>query len=230
MPRRARIVLQETPAHVVQRGHNRQQCFFRAGDYRVYLRILEDLASAHGCAVHAYALMTNHVHLLLTPERMDSLAGLMKDVGQRYVQYVNRRYGRTGTLWEGRFKSCAVQDEVYLLRCHRYIELNPVRAGLVHHPRGYPWSSYRYNADGRDSRLVTPHPIYRALGQDPHDRRAAYRTLFEDDLARAALDEIRRATKRNAPLGDSLFRAQVESARARPRRDLSTMGSVPSCG
>ncbi len=236
MPRRARIVLQGTPTHVVQRGHNRQRCFLRTGDYRVYLRILEELVAAHGCALHAYVLMTNHVHLLLTPEHMDSLALLMKDVGQRYVQYVNRTYRRSGTLWEGRFKSCAVQDEVYLLRCHRYIELNPVRACIVHHPRSYPWSSYRSNAEGPDARLLTPHPIYRALGQDTDDRRAAYRSLFDDELARPALEEIRGATKRNAALGDALFRAQVEVAYARrvapvlPRHKLSTVGSVPGCG
>ncbi|RPI42729.1 MAG: transposase [Betaproteobacteria bacterium] len=212
MPRRPRIVLPATPVHIVQRGHNRERCFFDDRDYRVYLRMLADVAGERGCAIHAYVLMTNHVHLLLTPERAESPALLMKNLGQRYVQYVNRKHKRSGTLWEGRFRSCAVQDEGYFLCCHRYIELNPVRAGLAPHPRDYPWSSYRHNAEGIATQLVSPHPVYQALADRDEARRATYRALFEAALEPSTLEEVRLATNANLALGDAMFRAQVEAA------------------
>src|SRR5262245_51438159 len=142
MPRVARAVLAGLPVHVVQRGINRQQCFFSEGDYSTYLRFLAEFALRFGCAVHAYCLMTNHVHLLVTPETPESCALMMKNLGQRYVQTVNRRLERSGTLWEGRFKSGIVQSDGYVLACYRYIELNPVRAGMVKDPAQYRWSSY----------------------------------------------------------------------------------------
>src|SRR5215467_13960820 len=141
MPRRARIMLAEVPVHIIQRGHNRDICFFSDRDYKRYLDDLRELAPQFGCAVHAYCLMTNHVHLLLTPQTTDGCGLLMKRLGQCYVQYVNRSYGRSGTLWEGRFRSALVQSERYLLACSRYIELNPVRAAIVRHPSHYRWSS-----------------------------------------------------------------------------------------
>jgi len=147
MPRRARLAVPGIPWHIIQRGNNREACFYDEMDYRYYLQALEEQADKYHCRIHAYVLMTNHVHLLLTPEETDSAALLMKHLGQRYVQYINRTYRRSGTLWEGRFKSCLAQDETYVLTCHRYIELNPVRANMVDHPRDYPWSSYRANAE-----------------------------------------------------------------------------------
>ena len=143
MPRRARISMPGIPWHIIQRGNNRSACFYAEEDYRLYLDHLKEQADKYGCAVHAYVLMTNHVHLLLTPEKENSAALLMKNLGQRYVQYINRTYRRSGTLWEGRFRSCLTQTEDYVLACYRYIELNPVRANMVNHPRAYPWSSYR---------------------------------------------------------------------------------------
>ncbi len=128
MPRRARLAIAGIPWHIIQRGNNRSACFYDDVDYRKYLDLLEEQAHKHGCLVHAYALMTNHVHLLVTPERKDSAALMMKNLGQRYVQYINRTYCRSGTLWEGRFRSCLAQSEAYVLACYRYIELNPVRA------------------------------------------------------------------------------------------------------
>ena len=139
-----------TSLYVIQRGNNRQACFYADQDYQFFLEWLGKYAKETGCAIHAYVLMTNHVHLLVTPKQAESAGQLMKRLGQRYVQYVNRTYRRSGTLWEGRFRSCLTQDDEYLLRCYRYIELNPVRAGMVSHPAEYPWSSYQVNGQGVD--------------------------------------------------------------------------------
>ena len=153
--------------------------------------------------------MTNHVHLLLTPEESDSAALLMKHLGQRYVQYINRTYRRSGTLWEGRFKSCLTQDETYVLTCHRYIELNLVRANMINHPREYPWSSYRANAEGWESSLLTPHPEYRRLGQSEFERQTAYQSLFRAHLDPDTLKAIRTATNGNYVLGDNRFQEYI---------------------
>jgi putative transposase len=212
MPRRARLVLPNVPLHIIQRGNNRQACFFADEDYRFYLDWLAEHASKSGCQVHAYVLMTNHVHLLISAERAEAPGALMKALGQRYVQYVNRAYRRSGTLWEGRFRSCLTQEETYLLACQRYIELNPVRAGMVGHPAEYRWSSYRANAQGEADALVKPHSLYEALGSDAASRQAAYRELFRHDLEQGLVDEIRRATNGNFALGNERFAAQVSSA------------------
>ncbi len=157
MPRRARLSLPGIPWHIIQRGNNRAVCFHAEADYQFYLHYLNEFANKFGCQLHAYVLMTNHVHLLLTPAREDSAGLLMKHLGQRYVQYVNRTYQRTGTLWEGRFRSCLTQTEDYVLACYRYIELNPVRAGMVMKPQDYRWSSYHANGLGKPNALITPH-------------------------------------------------------------------------
>jgi putative transposase len=159
--------------------------------------------------------MTNHVHLLLTPARVESLGGLMKALGQRYVQYVNRTYRRSGTLWEGRFRSCLMQDEAYVLACYRYIELNPVRAGMVAHPGEYRWSSFRANALGETNALLSPHPIYLAQGLDEESRMAAYRELFRFELEPGLVDEIRQATNGNFVLGNARFVADIEQVLGR---------------
>ena len=165
MPRRARLRIEGLPLHIMQRGNNRCACFFEPGDYCWYLDLLTDRAAAHDCAVHAYVLMTNHVHLLLTPERADGASWLMKDMAQRYAQRVNHFRKRTGSLWEGRFRSCIVDSDLYLLTCQRYIEMNPVRAGIVNHPADYAWSSYRANAHGTASTCLKPHPQIRHATQ-----------------------------------------------------------------
>jgi putative transposase len=212
MPRHSRLALADVPLHVIQRGHNREACFFTDADYRFYLDCLLDSAVSSGCAVHAYVLMTNHVHLLLTPQRAEGAGQLMKRLGQRYVQYVNRTHQRSGTLWGGRFRSCLVQDEAYLLACYRYIELNPLRAGMVAHPAEYRWSSYRANAEGEADPVLAPHRLYLALDARPDRRQAAYRALFRDRLAGDFVDELRRATNGNYALGDSRFRARAAAA------------------
>ena len=208
MARRHRLSIDGLPLHIVQRGNDRQRCFFEDHHYSLYLGLLTELARPHGCELHAHVLMTNHVHLLLTPRASGNASSLMKNVGQRYVQYVNRTRNRTGTLWEGRFKSCLVDSEAYLLRCYRYIEMNPVRAGMVGDPSQYPWSSFSFNALGIPSPLVVPHPTYQALGSADRTRRAAYRALFDgrDD---SDLEEIRSSVRTGIPLGTPAFLAQL---------------------
>ena len=158
MPRRPRVHLDDVPLHIVQRGHNRQPCFFAEEDYSSYRHWLGEALAEERCALHAYVLMTNHVHLLLTPRKAETVPNLIISLGRRYVQYVNRSYRRTGTLWDSRYKSSAVQAETYLLACHRYIELNPVRAAMVDDPARYRWTSYRANGLGQRDPLLTPHP------------------------------------------------------------------------
>jgi putative transposase len=219
MPRRARLTLPGVSLHIIQRGNNRSACFYADEDYSRYLLHLKVLSERYRCSVHAYVLMTNHVHLLLTPEREDSASLLMKHLGQRYVQYVNRVYRRSGTLWEGRFRSCLIQSEEYLLACYRYIELNPVRAVMVQQPGDYRWSSYSVNALGAASELVTPHEQYLRIGRTDQARREGYRALFTAHLDAEAVDQIRRSTNGNYALGDDRFKTQIEEAlgrRARP--------------
>lgn len=215
MPRRARLSLPNVPQHIIQRGNNRQACFYADKDYRFYLDWLREHAGKTDCRVHAYVLMTNHVHLLISAERPEAPGALMKALGQRYVQYVNRTYRRSGTLWEGRFRSCLTQEEGYLLACQRYIELNPVRANMVAHPGEYHWSSYQANAQGVFDALLTQHPLYDALGMDTASRQAVYRELFRCELEPGLVDEIRRATNGNYALGSKGFAAQVTAALGR---------------
>jgi putative transposase len=167
MPRRPRLVVADVPLHIIQRGNNRNNCFFSNSDYLVYLDLLRRSAAAASCRVHAYVLMSNHIHILASPATQSAAGSMMKAIGERYVRYVNQSYGRSGTLWEGRYHSCLVQDETYLLVCHRYIELNPVRAGMVTTPSLYEWSSHRCNAYGNADAIITPHPIFTSLVQHP---------------------------------------------------------------
>lgn len=209
MPRRARLSVPGIPWHIIQRGHNRSACFYAEEDRLRYLQLLKELAAKFDCAIHAFVLMTNHVHLLMTPEQEDSAALLMKHLGQRYVQYINRTYRRSGTLWEGRFRSCLTQTEDYVLACYRYIELNPVRAGMVRHPREYRWSSYRVNAEGRSSKLIQPHDMYKRLGRNADGRREAYRGLFKAQIDEGVLEDIRSATNGNYVLGTTRFQEEI---------------------
>ncbi|MBK9160189.1 MAG: transposase [Nitrosomonadales bacterium] len=217
MPRRPRIKLAEIPQHIVQRGINREPCFFAEEDYHCYLHWLQESAADWHCAIHAYALMTNHVHLLVTPARTDGIAKLMQSIGRRYVQYINRSYRRTGSLWEGRFKSSLVQAEAYLLTCMRYIELNPVRANMVSDPAQYRWSSYRHNGLGLADERIAPHPLYLALGEDGAKRQFAYRGLFRSELDAEALSDIRLALAQGQPLGNERF-SKIMCAAAGVRR------------
>jgi len=212
MPRRPRISVAGLPQHVVQRGINREPCFFAEEDYHFYLHWLEKAAADWRCAIHGYVLMTNHVHLLLTPEIGTGAAKLMQAVGRRYVQYINRSYRRTGSLWEGHYKSNVVESEAYLLKCMRYIELNPVRAEMVSDPGHYRWSSYRHNGLGQADSRLTPHPLYLALDHDPGERQSAYRTLFRSELEEEAVAGIRRALAQGQPLGNDFFSERICAA------------------
>jgi putative transposase len=215
MPRRARIMIPGITVHVVQRGNNKAGCFFDDVDREFYLFHLARMLSRTRCALHAYCLMTNHVHLLLTPQHATGCALLMKGIGQLYAQYINKRYGRSGYLWEGRFKSCLVQSEDYVLSCYRYIELNPVRAGLVGYPDEYRWSSFAANAKGQPIAALTPHDQYLALGQTPAEREAVYRRLFGSMHRADELEQIRAATKGGYALGDAPFKRGLAKATGR---------------
>ena len=178
-------------------------------------------ARESGCSVHAYVLMTNHVHLLLTPDHASSSSDLMKFVGERYVRRFNQRCNRSGTLWEGRFRSNVVDTEGYFLTCQRYIELNPVRAGMVAHPRGHPWSSYRANAEGEPSLVVATHPVFEALGATTSERRRRYRELFAVPIADAMIRRIRRCVNGGYALGSAGFVKRLEQdARKRAHEGL----------
>lgn len=195
MPRSARIVVPDVPLHLVQRGVNRSPCFFRQGDYADYLELLACAARQFGCSIHAYCLMTNHIHLLLTPHEQGACARVMKQVNQCYVQRLNKSTGRTGTLWEGRFHSCLVDTDDYSLACYRYIELNPVRAGMVADPGEYRWSSYRGNAQGVFDPLLCAHAAFLALHDAPEQRHMVYRGLFDAAHDEASAEDIRKATR-----------------------------------
>jgi putative transposase len=212
MPRQARCVIPGIPLHIMQRGVNKQTCFPEPSDRDLYVRLLEEAVDEAECRVHAYVVMTNHVHLLATPGRRDSAGAMMKRVGQIYSQYVNRKYQRCGTLWSGRPKFCEVHDASYLMICHRYIELNPVRGGLVRAPEAYPWSSYGHNGLGAPS-WITPHELLLTLGTSEDVRRLNYRQFVAEGVSVSELEAIRIATRRQRPLGDEEFIARLEAER-----------------
>lgn len=209
MPRRSRIIVPGVPLHIIQRGNNRQACFFAEDDYLFYLDWLAEYTKSTGCLIHAFVLMTNHVHLLLTPKKPDSAGNLLKRLGQRYVQYINRTYQRSGTLWEGRFRSCIIQQQDYLFSCQRYIEMNPVRAGIVQYPEEYRWTSYQANGEGKGFAFVQYHPLYQGLGRTDAERQIAYRELFRYELEPGKIDAIRKATNGNFALGSHRFQQEI---------------------
>jgi putative transposase len=222
MPRQPRLDIAGLPQHVVQRGNNRQPCFLREQDYRCYLQLLREACLQQRCMVHAYVLMTNHVHALITPSAQGALSRCMQSLGRRYVTYFNNTYHRTGTLWEGRYKASLVDNQTYLLTCHRYIELNPVRAAMVASPEDYPWSSFHANALGVGDPLIHPHEEYLGLGANVQQRQIAYRDLFKAALSDEQLLDIRAHLQQQRALGPNRFQAAIEAelgraAKVRPR-------------
>ena len=201
MARQPRLLVDGFPLHIVQRGNNRERCFFADHDYLQYLEWLMEALNKCECMLHAYVLMTNHVHLLMTPNIAAKIPNLVISLGRRYVRYINRRHDRTGTLWQGRYKSSLIATDDYLLATYRYIELNPVRAGMVKDPGLYRWSSYCGNGLGRLDALLTPHPLYAELGQTEDARRNAYRGLFGTASDDSKFDEIRQALRQSQPVG-----------------------------
>ena len=209
MPRRARMYLPGYPYHIVQRGNNREACFVEPENYQYYLELWKENARRYGVAVHAYCLMTNHIHFLVTPEHAESISRATSVIGSRYALYFNKTYKRTGTVWEGRHKSSLVQTDRYFLTCCRYIEMNPVVAGMVHKPEEYRWSSYRVNAWGAQSSL-TQHDEYLGLGENSKDRCHAYRELFRYEIPKEDAHFIERASQYCHPIGDDRFKQQIE--------------------
>jgi putative transposase len=216
------------PYHVVQRGNNREPCFIETENYQFYLELWESLSRRYGVSVHGYCLMTNHIHFLVTPHKKSSISNTMRVVGSRYAQYINKMYQRTGTLWEGRHRSSLVQSNRYLLTCMRYIELNPVRAGMVERPEEYLWSSYGTNAWG-DCSWLTPHAEYLVLGKGLVERQRAYRDLFRVQIDKKDIHLIRKATHYCQPVGSDRFRQIIEEKygiklgqmqRGRPSREI----------
>ncbi len=228
MARLPRLHLPGCAQHVIQRGNNREACFYDEADYKAYLAFLKDAAIKHQVAIHAFVLMTNHVHLLVTPSDEHGTSSMMQTLGRRYVQYFNHIYRRTGTLWEGRYKSTIVDADAYLLTVYRYIELNPVRAEMVSHASEYPWSSYQCNAVGKRIELLTPHQLYLGLGKSEEERQAAYRALFRGRMPERDVTAIREATNKAWVLGSDRFKAQVEARTGRKPAPSSRGGDRKS--
>ncbi len=220
MARMPRYFVPDQPQHIIQRGNNRGPIFASEEDYRFYLECLYDAADKQALAIHAYVLMTNHVHLLATPQDETSIPKTLQSVGRRYVQYFDYHYSRPGTLWEDHHKATVIDSTHYLFTCSRYIELNPVRAGMVGHPREYPWSSYHHNAQGKADRLITAHCLYRRLGRTNKERHTGYRHLFRSHLSEHDVTTIQEATNKGWTLGNSRFREKVKSLSKRRSKPL----------
>jgi putative transposase len=218
MSRLPRLALPGIPVHITHRGVNREATFFADDDRSAYLDALDFAVDRYDVQLHAYVLMTNHVHLLATGSETLSVSRMMQSIGRRYVRYVNEIYRRTGTLWEGRFKACLVDSQDYMLRCYRYIELNPVRAGMVSDPADYRWTSYHGNALNQHDRRLTPHACWLALGADDAARCAAYSALVAAGMCNEELDAIRTYTRQEKALGSARFQAQIETALSRCAR------------
>jgi len=211
MARLTRVNPVGVPQHIVQRGNNRQICFGGEEDMKAYLNWLKEYSIKHGVEIHAWVLMTNHVHLLCTPLSEEAISKMMQSIGRMYVRYYNYTYQRSGTLWEGRFKASLIDSERYLLELHRYIELNPVRAGMVKEPSEYSWSSYSCNGLGMESKLQTPHKLYLALGKTKQERLSIYSELFKVHVGVELLTEIRDSLNKGLALGGERFTTQIEA-------------------
>jgi len=223
MARLKRLFVPGEPQHIIQRGNNRQVIFQDEADCARFLDLLRDASVEHELAIHSYVLMPNHLHLLVTPAKNTSISRVMQSVGRRYVRHFNLKAQRTGTLWEGRYKSTVIDSEQYFMVCSRYIELNPVRAGLVDAPQAYPWSSYRHHIGLAANAMITDHALYWNLGNTPFERQAAYRQMLEEGLTTEQLGRIRDATNKGWVLGSAEF-AELLNARANRRATRSHAG------
>lgn len=228
MARLPRIVVLGQPQHVIVRGNNRSDIFYLDADYQFYLEKLGEACEKHGCLLHAYVLMTNHVHLLLTPLHENSIAKVMQMLGRYYVQHFNFRYQRSGTLWEGRYRAALIDSEEWFLTCMCYIELNPVRAQMVGHPSVYAWSSYACNALGASNPLITPHDEYLRLANDAEARQLAYSALFRHPISALALDNIRDATNKAWVLGSENFKRRMQAQSGRRVEPIARGGDRKS--
>ena len=215
MARLPRLTVAAYPHHIILRGNNRQNIFRDNDDHQRMLRALRDFSLEHKVALHAYVLMSNHLHLLLTPETNEGVPRMMQALGRSYVRYFNDRHGRTGTLWEGRYRSSLIEAERYLLACMAYIDLNPVRAGMVAAPGDYPWSSYAHYVGLRSDPLITPHPLFWELGNTPFAREAAYADLVKAGQSLEQREELTRAVQSGWALGEGRFVADLQTRTTR---------------
>lgn len=222
MARLPRLSLPGYPQHIIQRGNNRQAIATSAADYQTLLALIDDNARKFAVAVHAYVLMGNHFHLLATPETAEALPQMMQAIGRRYVRYFNDSQDRSGTLWEGRYRSTVIQPDAYLLTCMAYMDLNPVRHGLVVQARDYPWSSHGHYAGLRVDRLVTPHPLFWTLGNTPFAREAAYAEMVHGGVTDASQLALTQSTLSGWALGDAAFVADLQT---RTQRRVSRMSA-----
>lgn len=227
MARLPRLTVSAFPHHVIQRGNNRQAIFSDRADYEFLLALMEEHAAKAGVAIHSYVLMSNHFHLLATPDNEQGLAHLMQGVGRRYVRYFNQRHARSGTLWEGRYRSTLIQAERYLLPCMVYTDLNPVRAGLVADPAQYPWSSHAHYVGTRHDRLLSPHPLYWKLGNTPFSREAAYAELVRAGVMSADQQALTASALLGWALGDPEFLADLQKRTTR-RLSKARAGRPPA--
>jgi putative transposase len=227
MPRKPRFFLPNIPVHMIIRGNNRQPVFIEEEDFLAYQNWMMEGGSICDCQIHAYVLMTNHIHILLSADKPSNISKFSQAIGRKYVPYFNRKYEKSGTLWEGRFKASSIDTEHYLLACYRYIEMNPVRAGMVSDCKDYLWSSHLANAYGERDKLLTPHSLYLHLGATKKTRQKSYRELFSRELGGDLLSEIRYSTQTGTPLGGKKFKEEIESllqvkvghlSRGRPRK------------
>lgn len=216
MARVPRLVLPGQPHHIIQRGNNRQAIFVDDKDRQHFLAMLRECALTHQVGIHAYVLMDNHVHLLATPQQAEGLSRMMQSLGRRYVGWFNHRHGRSGTLWEGRFRAALIEGERHLLACARYIELNPLRAGMLVDAGAYPWSSCAHHLGRRRDPLVNEHPMYWALGNTPFEREAAYRELLEQGLSQEEVDALTASALKGWPLGSASFLQGLAAQMDRP--------------
>ncbi|WP_113906538.1 REP-associated tyrosine transposase [Aliidiomarina celeris] len=212
MARRKRVDIPGFPYHIVQRGNNKQNCFADSEDFSFYAHLMKIYKEKFNVDIHAWVFMTNHVHMLVTPHEKQAVSKMMQSIGRRYVQRFNKKRKRTGTLWEGRFHSSIVDSDEYLLTVYRYIELNPVRAGMVNTPNEHHWSSFATNGYGRRSNLITPHELYLGLGESEEERLKVYRSLFMHDVKGEVLQQIRTALQANIAFGGEKFKKTIELA------------------
>jgi len=210
MARRPRLFVSNLPYHVIQRGNNKEPIFFSDKDYFFFLKVLQEAKIKHSCSVYGYCLMTNHFHLLVKPKEKENISLLMKLLGAKYVRYVNKTYKRTGTLWQGRFKCSLIDEELYFLTCLRYIEMNPLRAGMTNLPELYRWSSYRFRALGKKSSILDLDPWYESLGFDEKERQSNYRQLFQNSIPDTTCQLIREMSKKGGIVGSDNFKKRIE--------------------
>ncbi|WKD50013.1 transposase [Microbulbifer spongiae] len=221
MPRLPRLNLRDIPQHIVQVGHNNLPCFFDEEDYQYYLISLRNAADQYHVDVHAYVLLPNMIQIIATPRIPDGISSVMQSLGRRYVQFVNHRYKRSGTLWRGRYKSSLIDSEAYLLTCYRYVELRPLYLGLADSLGNYPWSSFNHHVNTKRDNLICDHHLYLALGENPQARAQAYRKLFRYSFDRRLLDYIAETIKLGHVLGGDTFKEKIEqiaNQRVRPLR------------